>query len=207
MLNNYIDLTILRPDATYDDVVKICETVLKKGYRSACIPPLFVENIKNKFKNIKLTSVVAFPLGHISLQQKIEEYRKLSTYCDELDIVISISLVKTSDWKKIENEIYSLSNHVNFWHTQIKLIIETCYLTKDEIHKICNICNGCRGIYAIKTSTGFGKRGATVEDIKLIKKYWKGEIKASGGIKTKEQALELIKAGATIIGTSTIFED
>lgn len=217
-LKNYIDLTILRPDATYDEVKNICEIAIKDGYRSVCIPPIYVSRINSLFnprnfskenkinrRNLKIVSVIGFPLGNINTLHKIEEYRKLSLCCDELDIVLPINEIKSKNWIYVLDEIQSLSSHVNFWHTKIKLIIETCYLEEDEIKTICNYCNNNNSIFAIKTSTGFGKYGATVEDIKLIKKYWKREIKASGGIKTKEDAMKMIEAGATIIGTSSIF--
>lgn len=208
MLENYIDLTILRADACYEDVKKICKIVQDKGYRSACIPPIYVNDIKKEFgKKIKICSVVGFPLGNIDLYHKIEEYRELSKAgVDELDIVLSIGLIKSGRWDIIQDEIASLSNHVEFWHTPIKLILEVCYLTDEEIIKICRMCE-MYNILALKTSTGYGNRGVLVKDVKLMRTYLRHgiNIKASGGIKTEKQAFDLIEAGANIIGTSKVF--
>ena len=220
-MEKFIDLTILSPTATLKDVEKICDIAIEKKYRSVCIPPIFTEIINRKYnknpqkmdnthplvrkRRLKICSVVGFPLGNISLKHKIEEYRTLCMNCDELDIVLPINLIKSGEWEKVSEEIYSLSSHVNFWHAPIKFILETCYLNEDEIQRVCAICYQLSGVIALKTSTGFGKHGATVEAVQMIRKYWKGHIKASGGIKTKEQAEELMKVGATIIGTSSIF--
>lgn len=209
-LNKITDLTILKPSASLEDVRNICMIAYKEGYRSACIPPCFVSQMKSEFKNLKITSVVGFPLGQISLHCKIEEYRKLSlSGASELDVVISINELKSGNWRNISNEIHSMASHSKMWNTKVKIIIETCYLTEDEIKEVCLICKKMYSVYAIKTSTGFGSRGASVEDIKLIKKCIGDsmKIKASGGIKTREQAMELVKAGADIIGTSAIFDN
>lgn len=209
-LNKYTDLTILKPSASLNDVRKICKIANEKGYRSVCIPPCFVSEMYSEFKELKITSVVAFPLGQIKLHNKIEEYRKLSLEgAKELDIVLSINQIKSGNWNIVRDEVKSLSSHTKLWSAKIKVIIETCYLTESEIIEVCEICRNIGNILAVKTSTGFGSRGASVEDIKLMRKTLgdKIMIKASGGIQTKEQALELIKAGANIIGTSSIFDD
>ena len=136
---------------------------------------------------------------------KVQEYQRVFNYVDEIDLVAPISLIKSGKWYFAKEELKCMDSYTSYWDTPIKLIVETCYLNEEEIKKVCDLCNNLKGITCIKTSTGFGTRGATVEDIQMIKKYWDGDIKASGGIKTKEQAMDLINAGATIIGTSTAF--
>ena len=210
-INKYIDITLLKSNTSFEDVDKLAAIAIKKGYRSVCIPPSYVGKIKNKYgKNLRISTVVGFPLGNIPLQIKIEEIRKYITDgADDLDIVLNIGAIKSGEWDIIRDEIYSFAGHSRFWNATIKLIIEISYLEENDVARICAIVNNTPNIHCVKTSTGFGKRDTTVEDIKIIRKYLHESkmVKASGGVRKKKLAIEMIEAGANIIGTSTIFDE
>ena len=209
-IDKYIDITLLKSNTSFEEVDKLAKLAIKKGYRSVCIPSAYVNDIKTKYKKLRVSTVVGFPLGNTPLQIKIEEIRKYITDgADDLDIVINVGAIKSKRWDIVRDEIYSFAGHSRFWNATIKLIIEISYLGEEDVARICSIVNNTPNIHCVKTSTGFGKRDTTVEDIKMIRKYLHNEklVKASGGIRTKKLALEMIEAGANIIGTSTIFDD
>jgi deoxyribose-phosphate aldolase len=199
-----IDHSLLRPDATYADVERLCKEAIQYSFCSVCINPCFIEKAKDFLNggNVRLTTVIGYPLGMTLTEVKV--YEAMNAFllgADELDIVINIGALKAGDWitvrKDISDVIAATGGKVH------KTIIETCYLDDNEKKKAVEIALEA-GSEFIKTSTGFGPQGALIKDIKLIKDIV-GEsagIKASGGIRTLREVLDMIKAGATRIGTS-----
>lgn len=203
-LNKYIDHTNLKADATLKDVEKLCNEAIKYNFASVCINPSYVKVAKELLKNttISVCTVVGFPLGSNTIEVKeFEAINAINNGADEIDMVINIGALKSKDYDYIKKEIEDVRDSIE--GKILKVIIETCYLTEEEIKKMTEICNETF-VNFIKTSTGFGSRGANVEDIKIINENKNEllEIKASGGIKTNKQALEFINLGVTRIGTS-----
>ena len=206
-INNYIDYTNLKAYATKEDIKKLCEEAVKFHFVSVCVNPCYVELAKELLEgtNVNVCTVIGFPLGANLLA--VKEYEAISAVelgADEIDMVINIGALKDKDYDYIKEEIVRDS----IGGKTLKVIIETCYLTEEEIKKMVEICNDTF-VNFIKTSTGFGPRGASLEDIKIINKYKNDvlEIKASGGIKTYDDAINFIEAGVTRIGTSSLLVD
>jgi deoxyribose-phosphate aldolase len=199
-----IDHSLLRPDATLADVKRLCEEAREYGFFSVCVNPYFVEKAKSFLagSNVKVTTVIGFPLGMTLTDTKVYEAVKASFLgADELDIVINIGEAKSGRWNIVRKDLSDvIAATKGLVH---KAIIETCYLDKEEKTKAVEVALEA-GAEFIKTSTGFGKGGASVEDIRLIKSIVKDRagIKAAGGIRTLAQAKEMLEAGATRIGTS-----
>lgn len=204
-LNKYIDHTNLKAYATKEDIKKLCEEAIKYKFASVCVNPCYVELANDLLKNsqVDICTVVGFPLGASSVRTKeYEAIIAIEAGADEIDMVINIGALKDKDYDYIKEEIESVRDAID-GHV-LKVIVETCYLTDDEIIKMTEICNETF-VNFIKTSTGFGTRGASIKDIKLITEHKNEllEIKASGGIKTLENAMDMIKAGASRLGTSS----
>lgn len=204
-LNKYIDHTNLKAFATKEDIKKLCEEAMENHFETVCVNPYYVSYAKELLKdsNVLVCTVIGFPLGQNN--KAVKEYESIVAIedgADEIDMVINIAALKDKDYEYVKKEIEDIRNAVD--GKTLKVIIETCYLTEDEIIKMTEICNETY-VNFIKTSTGFGTSGAKLEDIELMNKYKSEvlEIKASGGIKTKEQAEKMIKAGATRLGTSS----
>lgn len=200
----YIDHTLLKPTATIDDISKLCEEAIENNFFAVCINPSYVQFCKNKITNtnIKIATVVGFPLGAMHIKSKIYEAQQaISDGADEIDMVLHIGFLKNKMYKEVENEIAKIKENIG--EHILKVIIETCYLSEAEKIQVTKIVMHTGADY-IKTSTGFGTNGATMEDILLIKKIAENnlKIKASGGIKTMETALKFISAGVSRIGTS-----
>ncbi len=198
------DHTILKPDATHEDIKRLCEEALQFGFYSVCINPGFIKLAKEllKYSDVRVTTVIGFPLGMTLTEVKV--YEAMNAYllgADELDIVINIGALKSGDWDTVRKDISDVIMATKgLIH---KVIIETCYLNDDEKKKVVKLALEESSEF-IKTSTGFGLRGAQLSDIRLIKDIV-GDIagiKAAGRIKTLSQVLELLEAGATRIGTS-----
>ncbi len=208
-INNYIDYTNLKAYATKEDIKKLCEEAVKFHFVSVCVNPCYVELAKELLEgtNVNVCTVIGFPLGANLLA--VKEYEAISAVelgADEIDMVINIGALKDKDYDYIKEEIETIRDSIG--GKTLKVIIETCYLTEEEIKKMVEICNDTF-VNFIKTSTGFGPRGASLEDIKIINKYKNDvlEIKASGGIKTYDDAINFIEAGVTRIGTSSLLVD
>lgn len=202
-LNSYIDHTLLRPDATQREIEKLCEETIQYKFASACLLPVWVPVARPLLKGAKLCSVVGFPLGGNSKDTKIFEALQLVEMgVDELDMVIALGPLKTGQYDYVLNEIQAVVKRAA--PVIVKVIIETCLLTDEEKQKASLLCVEA-GAHFVKTSTGFSKAGATVEDIALIRKTvgQRLGVKASGGIRSAEAARALIAAGATRIGTSS----
>ena len=198
------DHTLLKPDATHEDIKKLCEEALQFGFYSVCINPCFIKLAKEllKYSDVRVTTVIGFPLGMTLTEVKVYEAMNAHLLgANELDIVINIGALKSGDWDTVRKDISDVIMATKgLIH---KVIIETCYLTDDEKKKVVEIALEESSEF-IKTSTGFGLRGAQLSDIRLISDIV-GDIagiKAAGRIKTLSQVLELLEAGATRIGTS-----
>jgi deoxyribose-phosphate aldolase len=202
-LSKYIDHTLLKAYATKSDIKELCTDAITYDFKSVCVNPDYVSYAKELLdgSNVLVCTVIGFPLGANTTKVKVfEAVDAINNGADEVDMVINISKAKDHDYDYIYNEIKEIKDAVKS-HT-LKVIIETCYLTKEEIKEISLLVKKANANF-VKTSTGFGTGGATVEDVKLIKEVVGNfDIKASGGIKTKDDFNKMIEAGATRIGTS-----
>lgn len=203
-MNSYIDHTNLKAYATLEDIKKLCDEAIKYHFAAVCVNPSYVDTAKGLLKNstVLVATVIGFPLGASTLATKeYEAIDAINNGADEIDMVINIGAVKNGDFEYVKQEIEDIRDAID--GKTLKVIIETCYLTEEEIKKLTEICNETF-VNFIKTSTGFGNRGASIEDIEIINKYKNEvlEIKASGGIKTIEEAEQYIDMGVTRIGTS-----
>lgn len=199
-----IDHTILKPDATIEQVEKICEEAKKYEFASVCINPNYVSVVRDKLKDsaVKTTSVVGFPLGASTTEVKsYETQNAIKNGADEIDMVINISALKNRDLDLVEKDIKGVIEAAD--GKTVKVIIEACLLTREEKILACEISKKC-GADFVKTSTGFSSGGATVEDVKLMKQTVGPDIgvKASGGIRTLKDLEQLVEAGASRIGAS-----
>ena len=203
-LSSLIDHTNLRPDALHSDIEILCKEAVQYKFASVCMNPVYVSYAKSilKDENPKVCSVVGFPLGADSEEMKYAEARFLIFQgVDEIDMVMNIAFLKERKLDLVKNEIKKVVEAAD--GNCVKVIIETSLLNQDEKALACNIVKQS-GAAFVKTSTGFSSSGATLEDVRLIKKVVgdRVDIKVSGGIKTKNEALEFIEAGASRIGTS-----
>lgn len=203
-LNKYIDHTNLKPTATKTDIKKLCDEAIEYHFTSVCIHPYYVKYASQLLKdsNVAVGTVIGFPLGANTIETKLFEAKKaIEDGALELDIVINLSALKNKEYDYIESEIEALVKASS--GRILKVIVESSYLEDDEIIKMCEMCK-MKFVHFIKTSTGFSDHGATVEVVKLMREYAGDilEIKASGGIKTYNDAISMIEAGATRIGTS-----
>ena len=201
--SKYIDHTLLKATATYDEILNLCNEAKEYDFASVCVNPANVTFAHQLLEDtdVKVCTVIGFPLGaNTPAVKAFETTDAITNGADEVDMVINVSKVKDGDFDYIYNEIKEIKEKVGN-HT-LKVIIETCYLTAEEIKKVSTIVKDAKADF-VKTSTGFGSAGATVENVKLIKEaVGDFDIKASGGIKTKEDFEKMIEAGATRIGTS-----
>lgn len=201
-INQYIDHTNLKADATFDQIKKLVDEAVEYDFYSVCVNSSYVKFIRDYNKDIKIAAVVGFPLGAMTKDAKVFEAKEaIRDGASEIDMVINIGRLKSEDYFYVEDEIRAIKEAIG--DDILKVIIETCLLTEDEKVKACKLALNA-GADFVKTSTGFSTGGATVADIKLMKEAVEGNIKvkASGGIHTKEEALALIEAGADRIGAS-----
>ena len=198
-----VDHTQLKAFATWEDIMKICEEALAYHTASVCVPPAYIRRIHESYgERINICTVVGFPLGYSTTPAKVAEIRQaLEDGCNEIDMVINIADVKNGDYAKVEEEIRTLKKACD-GHI-LKVIIETCYLNREEKIAMCKAVTNAGADY-IKTSTGFGTGGATKEDIELFKENIGPDvkIKAAGGISTLEDLEMFVNLGCDRIGTS-----
>lgn len=200
---SHIDHTQLKAFATWEDIVKLCGEAVEYGTASVCIPPAYIGRVHEKYPELNICTVVGFPLGYSVTAAKAAEVEEaLKDGANEIDMVVNISDVKNHLFDRVEEEIRTLKKacggHI------LKVIIETCYLTEEEKIAMCKAVTAA-GADFIKTSTGFGTGGATMEDVLLFREHI-GEgvkIKAAGGVKTREDLENFLKAGCERIGTSS----
>jgi deoxyribose-phosphate aldolase len=201
-----IDHTILKPEASLAQIEKLCNEGKEYGFCSICVNPIWVRYCVKTLKesDVRVCSVSGFPLGANKKEVKIKEAEMACQEgADEVDMVMNIGALKSGDLKLVEEEIKGLRNVLGKERI-LKVIIETCVLTDEEKITATKIIMNC-GADFVKTSTGFNLKGATYEDVKLLKKLVKDKIKvkASGGIRDYPTALKMIQAGADRIGTSS----
>ncbi|MBP7320024.1 MAG: deoxyribose-phosphate aldolase [Lachnospiraceae bacterium] len=201
---SHVDHTLLKAFATWEDIQKLCEEAIQYQTASVCIPPCYIKRIHDTYgEKINICTVVGFPLGYSTTKAKIAEVEQaLADGVNEVDMVINITDVKNGNYKAVEEEIAQLKQAVG--NKVLKVIIETCYLTEDEKIQMCKAVTQAGADY-IKTSTGFGTGGATMEDIKLFKAHIGPSIKmkAAGGVKTVSDMEQFINEGCDRIGTSS----
>lgn len=206
ILKHY-DLTLLRPDATTNEILALCDKAIGLHCAAVCIPPCYVEAASNYAKNrIKICTVIGFPNGYACTEIKISEFiNAVMNGADELDVVVNIGKIKEKKYDEIRKELEKMNLIATMKHRTVKVIIETCLLTEEEKIKMCEIITNI-GIAFIKTSTGFSSGGATLEDVRLLKEHVGANVrvKAAGGIRTLKQAEEMLLAGADRIGASRI---
>ena len=199
-----VDHTLLTATASWNEVTVICEEAIKYKTASVCIPPSFVKRVYKKYGDaLIICTVIGFPLGYSCLEVKKCEIEKAITEgASELDVVINIGDVKDKNFEKITAELTVLKEVSG--DKILKVIVECCYLDQEEKIALCK-CVTDSGADFIKTSTGFGSGGATIEDIKLFKKYigTKVKIKAAGGMRTREDFIAFINEGCSRLGTSS----
>ncbi len=203
---SYIEHTNLKPDCTQQDIIRLCEEAVEYGFYGVCIPPYYVQLVKKTLKKapVKIITVVGFPLGYSTVAAKVEETKKaIISGADEVDMVMNIAAFKSGDYVAVQNDIQAVITACHLQNKQCKVIIETAYLSDEEMERACRIAADCEADF-VKTSTGFAQTGATVEAIQLMRKALpaKIRIKAAGGIRDKETLQQMIDAGASRIGTS-----
>lgn len=203
--NKFIDHTNLKQDATKEDIKKLCDEAISYDFMSVCVNPDFVKFASDLLldSEVKVCTVIGFPLGASTTRTKVFETKDaLKNGADEIDMVINVSALKDKNYDFVKNEIASIKKvckkHI------LKVILETCLLTDEEIVAACKLAKEAKADF-VKTSTGFSKGGATVEAVKLMRETVKDSmgVKASGGIKTHEDLIKMIDAGANRIGTSS----
>ncbi len=206
-LNSYIDHTLLKNSAVETDFGQLLTEAKDHSFYSVCVPPCWVTVLKKAMvptssNTVKMCSVSGFSFGYSTLTSKLNEISELFTLgCDEVDVVLNHSALKSSNWNLVENELQEFHNISK--SKSLKIIVESGMLNQKELLKLLDLFNKYPSTF-IKTSTGFMNKGASIDDVTLMRKHLdsKIKIKASGGIKTKEDALRFIKAGADRLGTS-----
>ncbi|WP_109299420.1 deoxyribose-phosphate aldolase [Aquimarina sp. AU474] len=204
-LNRYIDHTLLKANTTVGDIKKLCSEAKKYNFYAVCVSSYYVTLAKTELRNrdVQVASVIGFPLGSTSSAIKVFEANEcVNQGADEIDMVLNIGLLKSGYHNIVEDEIKSVKKTIE--NKILKVIFENCYLTDEEKKIACKLSINAGADY-IKTSTGFGSTGATVEDVILMKKEVGNslKIKASGGIRNIETAKKFIDLGVSRIGTSS----
>jgi len=202
----FIDFTLLKADCTPADIRLLCERAVELRFASVCVPPFYVKQAAELLSAsaVKVCTVVGFPMGYAATPAKVEEIKKaLDDGADEIDGVVNICAVKSGNWNYVRNDIDSMTTAVHLKGKVIKIIIETGLLNPTEMEKLCELALEVMPDY-IKTSTGYNGEGATVAVVEQLRGILQGKIKikASGGIRTSDQAIQLIEAGASRIGSS-----
>ena len=204
------DHTLLKPQATEKDIVALCHEAQEHKFATVCVNPTYVQTAAKILRGtgIGVAAVVGFPLGATFTEVKVQEVFMVKAHGGkEVDMVINVGWAKSGNWEAVEQDIVRVVEAAHSCGLIIKVIIETSLLREDEKKTVAEIVK-LSGADYIKTSTGFAGGGATVEDVRNLK-AWVGEsvkVKASGGVRTREFALELVEAGAERLGTSAILE-
>jgi len=207
-LAKMIDHSLLNPSVTDDDIKRGCREALQYGFAAVVVNPSHVRIVRRELKNstVKICSVISFPFGLSTTTDKVHETRTaLDHGANEIDMVMNFSALKSGNSGAVLNDIKGVVEEVRRTDRSVtvKVILENCYLTENEKREACQMTVQA-GADFVKTSTGFGKSGATVEDVRLMREIVgpKFGVKAAGGIRTLEQALQMIEAGANRIGAS-----
>lgn len=209
-IEKYVDHTLLKADAREEDIKRICREAKEHGFMSVCVNSCHAELVSRELSgsNVKTCCVVGFPLGAMATEAKaFEALLCVGKGAGEVDMVINIGAAKDGNWKLVEADIRAVVNAAHEGHpgksALVKVIIETCLLTDEEKVKACEAAMRAGADY-VKTSTGFSTGGATPEDVALMRSVVGGKlgVKASGGVRTPEDAEKMISAGASRLGTS-----
>ena len=202
--NKMIDHTVLKADTPLETVKRICDEAMEYGFASVCINPCHVAYCADYLKDsdVNVCTVIGFPLGaNTSAVKAFETKDAIANGADEIDMVMNIGALKDKNYDLVRNDVKAVVEAAN--GTLVKVILETCLLTEDEIKKACELCVEAKADY-VKTSTGFSTRGATIVDVQIMKAAVQGKakVKAAGGVRTHEDMVKIVEAGADRIGTS-----
>lgn len=202
--NKMIDHTVLKADTPLETVKRICDEAIEYGFASVCINPCHVAYCADYLKDsdVNVCTVIGFPLGaNTSAVKAFETKDAIANGADEIDMVMNIGALKDKNYDLVRDDVKAVVESAN--GTLVKVILETCLLTEDEIKKACELCVEAKADY-VKTSTGFSTRGATIEDVQIMKAAVQGKakVKAAGGVRTHEDMVKIVEAGADRIGTS-----
>ena len=202
---SHVDHTLLKPEATWDQIKTLCDEAMEFGCATVCIPPAYVKPAADYVQgNLKLCTVIGFPNGYNTMASKIFETKDaVENGASEIDMVINVGLVKDRKWKELTEEIAGVK--AACLGRPLKVIIETCLLTDLEKVKLCQVVEKAGADY-LKTSTGFGSGGATREEVALLRENLASHIKlkASGGIRTLEDGQAYLDLGADRLGASAL---
>lgn len=207
-LNKYIEHTLLKQDATKEELIKLFDEAIKNKFLGVCVNPVNIKFASDYLGNsdVKIVTVVGFPLGATKSEVKAHETKlAIEDGADEIDMVINVGLLKDKDFQAVQKDIETVREACP--NKILKVILETDLLNKEEIENACKLCINAKADF-VKTSTGFVKNGvgAKVEDVKLMHKIVSPhglQVKASGGIRDKQKAIDMIEAGASRLGTSS----
>lgn len=202
--NKMIDHTVLKADTPLETIKRICDEAMEYGFASVCINPCHVAYCADYLKDsdVNVCTVIGFPLGaNTSAVKAFETKDAIANGADEIDMVMNIGALKDKNYDLVRDDVKAVVEAAN--GTLVKVILETCLLTEDEIKKACELCVEAKADY-VKTSTGFSTRGATIEDVRIMKEavHGKAKVKAAGGVRTPEDMVKIVVAGADRIGTS-----
>lgn len=202
--NKMIDHTVLKADTPLETIKRICDEAMEYGFASVCINPCHVAYCADYLKDsdVNVCTVIGFPLGaNTSAVKAFETKDAIANGADEIDMVMNIGALKDKNYDLVRDDVKAVVEAAN--GTLVKVILETCLLTEDEIKKACELCVEAKADY-VKTSTGFSIRGATIEDVRIMKEavHGKAKVKAAGGVRTPEDMVKIVAAGADRIGTS-----
>lgn len=202
--NKMIDHTVLKADTPLETVKRICDEAMEYGFASVCINPCHVAYCADYLKDsdVNVCTVIGFPLGaNTSAVKAFETKDAIANGADEIDMVMNIGALKDKNYDLVRDDVKAVVEAAN--GTLVKVILETCLLTEDEIKKACELCVEAKADY-VKTSTGFSTRGATIEDVRIMKEavHGKAKVKAAGDVRTPEDMVKIVAAGADRIGTS-----
>ena len=205
-LAGYIDHTLLKQDATIAQIEKLCEEAAKYQFASVCVNATYAAQCSKLLKDtgVKVCCVVGFPLGAtLSSVKAFETEQVITDGAEEVDMVLNVGAMKSGNFTLVKDDVSAVVRAAHAKNVLVKVIIETCLLTDEEKVKACQICQSA-GADFVKTSTGFSIAGATVEDVALMRKTVGPDmgVKAAGGVRSRDDVLAMIKAGATRIGTS-----
>lgn len=203
-LEKYIDHTLLKPESTQDQILKLCAEAKEYDFASVCVNPYWVKTCAEALKgtDVKVCTVIGFPLGASASAVKAYETKDaIANGAKEVDMVLNIGEMKAGHYDAVQTDVEAVVKAAD--GVCVKVILENCLLTKEEIVKACELCAAAKATF-VKTSTGFSTAGANPEDVALMKEAVKGQclVKAAGGVRTYEDMEKMIEAGADRIGTS-----
>lgn len=202
----YIDHTLLKPATTIHELKNLCEEAVQYNFFAVCVPPPLVKNARSVLAGsaVKTATVIGFPFGYsVARAKQAEVQQAIQDGADELDVVINLVALRSKAWQYLELEMEGIVEAAHAQNRLVKVIIESGILTGEEIIKCCEIYAKV-GVDFLKTSTGYAEKGATIEAVQLMRQHLPStiQIKASGGIRTYEQAELYVKAGANRLGCS-----